>query len=294
VHRLIETYKYKFILTGSSARSLRKKGVNLLAGRALTFHMHPLTARELGSDFHIEKVFHTGTLPAVFSEQDPLFYLRSYVQTYLREEVLQEGLTRNLAAFMRFLEVASFSQGQQLNTTEIAREVAIHRKVVESYFDILEDLLLAIRLPVFTKRATRKLVAHKKFYFFDVGVFRTLRPKGPLDTPEEIDGAAIETLFFQEMRAINDYLQLGYEFYYWKTTTGLEVDFVLYGPRGLLAFELKRSRSLTPKHLKALTEFGKEYPEAKLFILYGGNQRMYFDRIQAIPLHEFFSNFSDL
>jgi predicted AAA+ superfamily ATPase len=205
VHRLIEKNHYKFILTGSSARSLRKKGVNLLAGRALTFSMYPLTVTEVGKDFQLDAALKFGMLPAVFIDKSPQLFLESYVKTYIREEVLQEGLTRNVGGFARFLEVASFSQAQVLNASEIAREAFIHRKVVASYFDILEDLLLAHRLPIFTKHAKRRMITHQKFYFFDVGIFRAIRPRGPLDSPAEIDGAAIETLLFQELRAINDY-----------------------------------------------------------------------------------------
>ncbi len=286
VHRLIEKYHHKFILTGSSARNLRKKGVNLLAGRALTFHLYPLTIQELGSDFNLEKTLKNGFLPAIFSEPEPALYLSSYIYTYLREEVLQEGLTRNLAAFTRFLEVASFSQGQLLNVTEVARDSQVNRKVVENYFQILEDLLLASYLPVFAKRASRRVTSHSKFFFFDVGVFRSLRPKGPFDRPEEIDGAALETIFLQEIKALNDYLQLEYEIYYWRTIEGHEVDFILYGPKGILAFEIKRSHSLTPKDSKALMIFAQEYPEAKLFLLFGGNRREYYGNVEAIPFQE--------
>ncbi|MFT5208127.1 MAG: putative AAA+ superfamily ATPase, partial [Candidatus Omnitrophota bacterium] len=207
VHRLIEKNHYKFILTGSSARKLKKKGVNLLAGRALTYHLYPLTSSELGKDFVLNQSIQFGHLPSVFSEENPKKYLQSYIQTYLKEEIQQEGLTRNLGAFLRFLEAASFSQGSTINIAEVARECSVHRKVVEQYFVILEDLLLAKFLPVFTKRSKRRLLAHPKFYYFDVGIYRALRPRGPLDRSEEIDGHALETLFFQELTALNDYMQ---------------------------------------------------------------------------------------
>ncbi len=287
VHRLIEHKQYKFLLTGSSARSLRKRGVNLLAGRALTYHMHPLIAQELGNQFDLAKALENGLLPSVFTGVDIKKYLESYVQTYVREEVLQEGLTRNIGAFSRFLEIASFSQGSLLTTTDIARELSLSRSLVTSYFDILEDLLLARRLSVFSQRAKRKLVAHQKFYFFDTGVFRTVRPTGPLDSKEEIDGAALETLFLQSLCAVNDYFELGYSIHFWRTSAGQEVDFVLYGPRGLHAFELKRSSSIANKDLRGLKVFKEDYPEATLHVLYGGNQKEYhsgdFGEIALIP-----------
>ena len=290
VHRLIEANHYKFVLTGSSARSLRKKGVNLLAGRALTFSMHPLTVAEIQEDFNITKSLQFGHLPAIFSEPDPKHYLSTYVNTYLREEVLQEGLTRSLSNFSRFLETASFSQGEIINITNIAREVSVNRKVVESYFNILEDLLLSFTLPVFTKHAKRRMLSHPKFYFFDVGVYRSIRPRGPLDVQEEIDGAALETLFIQEVKALNDYYQLGYQYYYWRTSDSLEVDFVLYGERGLLAFEIKRSNSVKSKELKSLREFKKDYQEAKCYFLYGGERKEYHDGIEVIPFVEALKN----
>src|SRR5450830_457711 len=150
VHRLIEKYKYKFILTGSSARKLRRKGPNLLAGRALNYLMHPLTAIELGKDFNLNQSLIFGNLPSAYTESKPKDYLESYIKAYLVEEILQESLTRNLSGFSRFLEAASFSQGSVLNISEVARECAVERKVVESYFTILEDLLLADRIPIFS------------------------------------------------------------------------------------------------------------------------------------------------
>lgn len=166
VHRLIESKKLRFLLTGSSARNLRKQGVNLLAGRALRYNMHPLIPQELMAAFKMDHALMYGLLPMAVNHQDPRRYLESYVQTYIREEVMQEGLTRNIGAFSRFLEVASFSQGSVLNMSEIARELAMNRLVVANYFDILEDLLIATRISVFAKRAKRKVIAASKILFF--------------------------------------------------------------------------------------------------------------------------------
>lgn len=297
VHRLIEKSHYKFILTGSSARSLRKKGVNLLAGRALSFKLFPLTALELQKDFQLYKSVKFGHLPYVFSknsDQEIRDYLEAYTQTYLREEVMQEGLTRNIGAFSRFLEVASFSQGQVINISEVARESSINRKVVEDYFQITEDLLLAQRIPVFTKRAKRKLIAHSKFYFFDTGVFQTIRPRGPYDLVEGIEGVALETLVYQELQAINHYFNFQYQIYFWRTSDQVEVDFVLYGPQGILAIEVKRSEKVDSKDLKGLRLFAEDYPEAKLFLFYGGKRKEFIDNIQIIPLEEALPSLVDI
>jgi len=286
VHRLIESKGYRFIMTGSSARSLRRKGVNLLAGRALDYRMHPLTCIELGEDFSLETALRFGLLPMIYQVTDPKHYLESYIGAYLKEEVMQEGLARNIGNFTRFLEIASFSQGELVNYSEIGREIGVDRRVVTSYFDIVEDLLLGIKLPVFAKRAKRKLSSHQKFYFFDVGVYRELRPKGPLDSVQEMDGAALETLFFEHLRAYNDYFRWGFEFSFWRTADQHEVDFVAYGEKGLYAFEIKRKRHISPFDLKGLQAFGEDYEMAKLFLLYGGDEVEYHQNITVIPYQQ--------
>lgn len=292
VHRLIEKRKLKFVLTGSSARKLRRKEVNLLAGRALTHFMHPLTACELKDDFSLSHSLKWGHLPSTFLAENAGDYLESYVATYLKEEVQQEGLTRNLGAFTRFLEAASFSQGGVINASEVARDCAVHRKVVENYFSIVEDLLIAHFLPVFSKKAKRRLITHPKFYFFDVGVYRTIRPKGPLDAPEEMEGPALETLVFQELRAINDYLKLGYRISYWHTASDLEVDFVLYGERGIRAIEVKRTNKIRRQHLSGLKAFLEDYPSTQAYCLYGGDHSLCIDDISILPIHLFLKNIS--
>jgi uncharacterized protein len=209
VHRLIERRKLQFVLTGSSARKLKKQGVNLLAGRALTYSLFPLTARELQNDFNLPQALEFGMLPMAITSESPKRYLDAYVNTYLKEEVEQEGLTRKLGSFARFLETASFSQAAPLSISQIATDSQVHRKVVEDYFSILRDLLLSYELPVFTKRAKREMMTKRKFYFFDVGLYRTLRPKGPLDSDAEMNGPAFETLCLQELLALNHYLDTG-------------------------------------------------------------------------------------
>ncbi len=294
VHRLIEAKHYKFVLTGSSARKLRRGGQNLLAGRALTYYMYPLTAVELGDDFNLETVLEYGALPSIFSEPDKKKYLESYVKTYLYEEVLQEGMTRNLSAFARFLETASFSQGSVLNVSEVAREAMVERKVIENYFTILEDLLVATRIPVFTKRAKRKMVTHHKFYFFDAGIYRTIRPMGPLDNPEGVSGISIETLFLQNLQAINDYYDFGYKIYYYRTALGVEVDFIMYGERGIVAFEVKRSDKISRSDLRGLKAFLSDYPAAKAYLVYGGKRRIREGNIEIVPVIDALKNLAEL
>lgn len=283
VHRLIESRNYRFVLTGSSARKLRRRGTNLLAGRALTLSMHPLAVAELGDDFELEQSVRYGHLPAVYGEADPKRYLEAYVKTYLEEEVREEGLARQLSDFARFLEAAGFSQGSVLNVSAVARESNVGRKTVESYFSVIEDLMIAYRIPVFAKRAKRRLVAHPKFYFFDAGVYRTIRPMGPLDMPEEVDGIALETLFLQEIMALNSALDLGYRLFYWRTSNGREVDFVLYGERGFHAFEIKRTARVNGPMLAGLRSFLTDYPMANAYFVYMGKRRMREGNIEIVP-----------
>ncbi len=288
VHRLIEKNRnLRFILTGSSPRKLRRTSSNLLGGRASTCHFHPLTAMELGAGFDLVKALRYGLLPTLYDADkdiDPDNYLAGYIEAYLREEILQEGLTRNVAAFNRFLEAASFSQGEVLNIAQVARECLVHRKVVESYFQILDDLLIARRIPVFTRKAKRRLIQHAKFYFFDTGVYRAIRPKGPLDTPELIDGASLETLVLQNLQATIDNHQLNYAIHYWRTTSGKEVDFIVYGDDGLVAIEVKRSRTVTPTDLSGLRTFMEDYPATKAVLLYGGDKHLNIDGIRVVPI----------
>ncbi|MBK8576695.1 MAG: DUF4143 domain-containing protein [Elusimicrobia bacterium] len=172
-------------------------------------------------------------------------------------------------SFARFLEAATFSQGSLLNISRVAEDCHVNRKVAEDYFQILQDLLISHQLPVFTKRAKRRLVSHPKFYFFDTGVFRNIRPAGPLDTAEESEGPALETLVLQNILAINDGMSLDYNVFYWRTADGKEVDFVLYGPRGLLAIEIKRSHRIDRTILSGLNSFLSDYPVAKAYLVYG-------------------------
>ncbi len=287
VHRLIEARGIRFMLTGSSARSLRRRGVNLLAGRALTRHLHPLVLQELGDDFDIQRYLRQGGLPAAWSRPEPADFLKAYVGTYLREEVLQEGITRNLGAFYRFLEAASFSQAQLLNISAVARDCSVERKMVESYFQVLEDLLLGARIAPFTRPAKRPVVVHPKFYFVDCGIYQTIRPRGPLDVQEEIDGAALETMVFQHVRAWNDYSGNPFSIHFWRSRAGDEVDLVLYGETGLHAIEVKRTGHLRAADLNGLRAFKEEYPPARLVMVYGGVREELVDGVRCLPAEAF-------
>ena len=276
----------RFVLTGSSARKLRRGGVDLLGGRAVHRTMHPFMAAELPG-FDLDRTLRIGLLPLVMGAPDPSDVLDAYASLYLNQEVRAEGLTRNISGFTRFLEAVSFSHGAQLNVAAVARECEVERKVVAGYVGILEDLLLAFRLPVFRRRAKRATVVHEKIYLFDAGVFRSLRPKGPLDRPEEMDGQALEGLVAQHLRAWASYSRHDADLHFWRTRAGTEVDFVVYGESGLQAFEVKNARKVHSADLRSLRAFRDDYPEAETAVLYRGSERSRVGDIWCLPVHDF-------
>jgi uncharacterized protein len=288
VHSLIEKKRNtRFILTGSSARKIKRADVDLLAGRALNCSLHPFMAIELGTRFKMDTALKKGLLPLVVMAEEPDQVLKAYAALYVREEVQMEGLVRNVGGFSRFLEIISFSHASVLNISNVARECEIERKVVEGYISILEDLLLAYRIPVFTKRAQRTTVSHPKFFYFDAGVYRSLRPSGPLDRPEEIEGAALEGLVAQHLIAWNAYRGERNRLYYWRTRAGSEVDFVLYGPEVFWAIEVKNTAKIRAEDVSALKTFKQDYPQSKAFLLYRGHERRMIGDILCLPCEEF-------
>jgi predicted AAA+ superfamily ATPase len=285
VHALVaEQPDLRFVLTGSSARKLRRGAANLLGGRLVAAHMPPFMAAELGTAFDLQRALRIGLVPLVWQAADPMATLAADAGLYLQEEVQAEALVRQVGDFARFLEVISFSQGSQLNLAGLARETEIPRKRAEAYLEILEDLLLAFRLPVFQRRAKRQLVHHQKLYFFDAGVFRSLRPCGPLDAPAEIEGLALEGLVAQHLRALCQLRPGGASLSFWRTRAGLEVDFVVYGPDLFWAIEVKRSSRIERRDLRALQAFATDYPEAECLLLSLCPEPLVIDGIRCGPL----------
>lgn len=276
----------RFILTGSSARKLRRGGVDLLGGRAAHRTLHPFMAAELPA-FDLARALQIGLVPLVAGASAPATTLDGYASLYLDQEVRAEGLTRNVGSFTRFLEAVSFSHAAQLNVSAVARECEVERKVVAGYVGILEDLLLAFRLPVFRKRAKRATVVHDKLYLFDAGVFRSLRPGGPLDRAGDIDGQALEGLVAQHLRAWVAYSSRDAEVFFWRTRAGTEVDFVVYGESGLQAFEVKNATRVHVGDLRPLRAFRQDYPEANAALLYRGRERLRIDGIWCLPVEDF-------
>jgi predicted AAA+ superfamily ATPase len=247
-------------------------------------------AVELQDDFSLDNALEIGLLPLVWASNEPKKVLNSYAALYMKEEVQEEGLVRNIGDFARFLETISFSHASILNTTNIARECQINRTTVENYIQILKDLLLGFTIDIFTKRAQRALSAHPKFYLFDTGVYNYFRPIGALDNPLIVKGAALEGLIAQHLRAWLDLLEEKHKLFFWRTRSGLEVDFIIYGKDYFLAIEVKNNSHIFSKDLKGLMEFKKDYPEVKPILLYRGQEKIIKNNIECIPVTEFLLN----
>lgn len=252
-HRLIEEKGIRFLLTGSSARKLRRGGVNLLGGRARTKYLHPLTCQELGRHFDLFRAIERGLLPSVYFSDDPHADLRAYAGSYLQQEIIAEGATRNVPAFSRFLKVAALCNGTIVNFTNVANDAQVPRTTVYEYFEILKDTLILHELPAWRRSLRRKPLASSKYYFFDVGVVaelqgREFRP----GTPEF--GEAFETYIVHELRSYTDYVSAG-SLSYWRSTSGFEVDFIL-GEH--TAIEVKAKENVSAQELKSLRALAEE------------------------------------
>ncbi|HSX37730.1 MAG TPA: AAA family ATPase [Chlamydiales bacterium] len=288
VHHLIEEKKgYQFVLTGSSARKLKKQGVNLLGGRALLRHMPPFFAGELGDSFNLPSHLRFGMLPLILDSENPEEVLRAYGGIYLKEEVQAEGIVRNVGDFARFLETMSFSHGSVLNASNISRECQIPRKTVDSYLQILEDLLLSFQLQVFHRKAKRVLSHQPKFYYFDAGVYSSLRPKNFYDVETEREGPALEGLVAQHLKAWVDAQANSHQLHFWRTSSKVEVDFIVSGPSCFFAIEVKNGTAIHPSDLRGLETFKEDYPSATPLLLYRGKHRLKERNILVMPVEEY-------
>ena len=292
VHYLVETHKgrVQFLLTGSSARKLKRSGANLLAGRAWTLKLHPLSSQEVEPD--LRKALTIGTLPGFYQENlsSARRSLKAYVETYLKEEVIQELLVRKIDHFMRLLDIAGQVNGEPVNYSSIARDSGVSVKTAQEYFDILVDTLVAFRVDGWSHSVRKQLRHSPKYYFFDCGVLNAVR--GELQTELKSGsyryGKLFETFIVNELIRANDYNETGYRFYYWRTNTGQEVDLVLTrGPQDTpKAIEIKSQSSPGESDLKGLRAFGSENNTAELFCLCRTTQKYSLGPIQVLPWQE--------
>jgi len=282
VHRLIEQRAVLFLLTGSSPRKLRRGGVNLLGGRARTQYLHPLTYRELGNRFDMARAVERGLLPSIYFSDDPRADLEAYAGSYLQQEIVAEGATRNVPAFSRFLKVASLCNGRIVNFTNVANDAQVARTTVYEYFEILKDTLVLHEVPAWRKSMKRKPLASSKYFFFDVGVVATLQGRQFRDGTPEF-GEAFETVIFQELIAYRDYIS-GDSVEYWRTKSGFEVDFILGDHT---AIEVKASKNVSNQDLKSLRALAEENNLKRYLCVCQEERPRKIDKISVIPFEQF-------
>ncbi len=285
VHRLIVERKLLFILCGSSARKLKRKGHNTLGGRAFPIYLYPLVSAEI-PDFDIDKAVTYGLLPPHYLSANPSRLLAAYIQVYLKEEIKEEALVRNLTNFQRFLEVAALTNGEMINLSNIAQDCGVSAATVSSYFDILEDTLIGYRIPAYSKVMKRRLVQAPRFYYFDVGVANYLLHRKELVRGTIDYGHAFEHLVVQEIYAWLKYSHSEESLSYWRTYTGIEVDAVIGDAR--VAIEIKSSEEILPRHLKGLKAFAEEHPQSRLIVVSLDKFSRRIDNIESLYVLDFF------
>jgi uncharacterized protein len=289
VHRLIEQHGLRFVLCGSSARKLRRSGVNLLAGRAVMRHMFPLTSAELGADYDVQQACLKGTMPLALNSGTAVDFLTAYTVTYLNEEIRAEALTRNLGAFSRFLEIAARQNAQVTNASNIAREAGITQSTVRNYFDILEDTLLGHWVEPWKMKKETRQVLHPKLYLFDAGVARALTGRLPYPPSQEELGSLFETVIVNEIRAYIEYHGLHYKIGYWRTYDGAEVDVFLETQNGFVAIEIKVAKSWQRRFNRGLQRLREEFSprHVKMFGVCPEGRPALFDDVRVLSAREF-------
>ncbi len=274
IHRAIEQRKLKFALTGSSARKLRRAGVNLLGGRAVHRTMFPFAPAELGRDFDLARALGTGTLPVVWTAPDPEDTLDAYARLYLKEEIQAEALVRNLPGFARFLPVAALFHGQVLNVSALARDTGVSRTTVLGYLAILEDTLVASRLPAWEGKLRLREKRHPKLFWVDPGIVRALKHARGTPVGEE-RGALFEGFVFMLLRLYRDLGKLPIDdIYYWAPAEAnlTEVDFLLVAGNARVAIEVKASTRVRPDHFRGLRAIAERGSVLRRILLHAGNE----------------------
>ncbi|MFB3887826.1 MAG: ATP-binding protein [Thermodesulfobacteriota bacterium] len=282
IHRLIEERGIRFLLTGSSARKLRRGGINLLGGRARTKYMHPFTYPELGNQFDLFKAIERGLLPSIYLSDDPRSDLQAYTGSYLQQEIVAEGTTRNIPAFSRFLKVAAFCNGTVVNFSNVSNDAQVPRTTVYEYFEILKDTLLLHEIPAWRKSKKRKPLASSKYYFFDVGIVATLQGREFRQGTTEF-GEAFETYLMHELVSYSDYIS-GEPLSYWRSTSGFEVDFILGDHT---AIEVKAKENLSTQDLKPLRALAEEKNLKRYLCVSLEPRRRNLDNLILLPFQEF-------
>ena len=291
VHWLIENKGLRFILSGSSARKLRRSGANLLGGRALRKTLFPLVSAEI-PDFDLNRALNHGMLPHHYLMDNPAMRIQSYIGDYLQQEIVEEAIIRKLDSFARFLQVAALSNGEIVNYTNIAQDCGISSKTVKEYFSILEDTLLGFYLPSYARVIKRRVIQSPKFYYFDVAIPNHLLHREPLQQGTDVYGHALEHLVIQELRAFLSYRHPFKSLSYWHTLDNkYEVDAILGDAE--VAIEVKSSHSITSHDTRGLKAFAEEYPDAKLYLLSLEDRPRKFNGVEVWPVEQFFQRLWD-
>lgn len=286
VHWLIENKGLRFILSGSSARKLRRSGANLLGGRALRKTLFPLVSAEI-PDFDLNRALNHGMLPHHYLMDNPAMRIQSYIGDYLQQEIVEEAIVRKLDSFTRFLQVAALSNGEIVNYTNIAQDCGISSKTVKEYFSILEETLLGFYLPSYTRVIKRRVIQSPKFYYFDVAIPNHLLHRVPLQQGTDVYGHALEHLVVQELRAFLSYRHPFKDLSYWHTLDNkYEVDVILGNAE--VAIEVKSSNNITSHDTRGLKAFAEEYPDAKLYLLSLEDRPRKFNGVEVWPVKQFF------
>lgn len=280
VHWLISNYGVRFILSGSSPRKILRSNVNMLGGRALRYELYPLISAEI-PNFDLLRAINHGLLPKHYDSANPKRLIAAYIGSYLRDEIAAEARIRNVGAFARFLEIAALTNGEMVHYTNIASDCGVSATTVKEYFQILEDTLLGRYLPSFQKRPKRRVISAPKFYLFDVGIANSLLNRGKIEPGTELFGKAFEHFIYQEIYAHSRYCENEYPIYYWRTTSQLEIDFVLGDHE--VAIEVKATEQANAKHLKGLKAFSEEYETKKLILISNDPRPRLVNNILILP-----------
>ena len=297
VHRLIENKKWNFALSGSSARKLKRKGVNLLAGRALTRQFFPFSYIEIADSFDLNFSLEWGMLPFVQTAKDEAIdLLASYVETYIKEEIREEGVIRKLSPFLRFLSVAGMLNAQVVNSVNIASEASLPRSNVDSYFSILQDTLIGNFLPAYRPNLKVREQAHPKFYWFDPGVARAAAGLLYQNADRLWLGTALETLILNELKIYNQLIGKNFPIFYYRTASGIEIDFIIETRKKsancnpeIVCIEVKLSekwKNEWEKPIKSIAT-GNKIDVKKMIGIYNGSQRYVFDNFLVFPVRDF-------
>lgn len=264
IHWLMVNYSIRFVLSGSSPRKIIRSGANLLGGRALRYELYPLIYVEI-PNFDLLRGLNNGLLPRHYLSENPKKMLSAYIGNYLRDEIIAEAKIRNIGAFTKFLEAAAFSNGEMVNYTNIASDCGVSAITIKEYFQILEDTLIGRFVPSFQKKPKRRVILAPKFYYFDIGIANYLLKRGKIEMGSEAFGSAFEHFIYHELYAHSNYSEGNYTISYWRTTSQIEVDFILGDHE--VAIEVKGTDNVQLRHLKGLKSFSEEYEVKKLIVV---------------------------